>query len=75
MKIPANRFVFWWRLSIIKTRGQYLGLFCVALVCGWLIGVCIGMAVATKVINAHHSNLPYRPDLYDYGQEQTNPRP
>jgi len=73
MRIPCNRFVFWWNISIIKRRSTFTMLFLVAFVGGWLLGVAMGLSTATRVIKTHHSNLPYRPDIYDYRQEQTEP--
>jgi len=61
-RLKKRRFYYWWNVNLIRRRGTFISLFCVAVAFGWLIGLAMGMSFASRVINSQMQYKPTRTD-------------
>jgi len=71
MRIPSNRFKFWWNLGVVRTKGHLLVFSICLFVCGLIVGLTLLLAVQSYQLQA----LRKMPVNLRITQEQTNPRP
>lgn len=52
MKIPSNKFRYWWNLGVIHTKGHLLGFALCLFVCGLIVGLTMLLAVQSYQMKA-----------------------
>lgn len=70
MRIPCNRFKFWWGLSVIRTKGHLLTFAVCLFISGLIVGLSLLLAVQEYQLQALRK-LPVNLKGVAYVQEQT----
>jgi len=74
MKIPSNRFKFWWNLGVVHSKGHLLTFAVSIFICGLIVGLALLLAVQSYQLQALRK-LPVNLKGVAYAEEQTIPKP